>query len=82
MCTGGHVSALASAEVQGALDRAKSYRGALEVAQRHERTATVTYIDAALAAGWTWERIGEGLGVSGTGARRYYQRNRRRVRSV
>jgi len=76
------MSAAAETELNVALRRAKDFRGALEVAERHERTATVSFMDEARASGWSWERIGIELSISGNAARRYYARNRRKVRSV
>jgi len=47
-----------------------------------ERNATVYFIDAAREAHWSWETIGKSIGITGTAARRFYQRNKRKVRSV
>lgn len=71
------MSAGAETVVNHALGNALGYRDTLEVAQGNERLATVTFMDAALANGWNWTRIGGALGITATGARRYYQRNRR-----
>lgn len=76
------MSAQAEQALIRALHHARARRDDLTAAQRAERDATVGFIDEALNSRWSWERIGEALGISGTGARRYYSRNRRRVRSV
>jgi hypothetical protein len=76
------MSAAAETAVNAALKTARDFRGALEVATRHERTATVAFMDEARASGWDWESVGRELGISGNAARRYYARNRRKVRSV
>lgn len=65
-----------------ALENARDARANLVSAQERERWLVVAFMDEALRHYWSWERIGESLGVSGTGARRYYVRNRRHVRSV
>lgn len=49
-------------------------------AQEAARERTIEYFDAAVVAGWPWYRIGHVLGISGNGAKNYYQRNRRKVR--
>lgn len=74
------MSAQAETELQTALYTARARRIDLGMAARAEREATVAFIDEALNSRWSWDRIGEALGISGTGARRYYGRNRRRVR--
>lgn len=48
-------------------------------AATEERLAKIDYIDEALRAGWTWNRIGAGIGQTSTAVRRYYHRNRRRT---
>jgi hypothetical protein len=47
-----------------------------------ERNATVYFMDTARESHWSWEKIGRSIGITGTAARRFYERNRRRVRSV
>lgn len=75
------MSARAESELQTALYHARARRIELEAAVRAEREATVGFVDEALNSGWSWERIGTALGITGTGARRYYARNRRKVRA-
>lgn len=75
------MTASAEIELQALLHDAKQAREDLQGATDRERYATVTFMDRALALRWSWEAIGQMLGVSGTGARRYYNRNRKRVRS-
>lgn len=62
-----------------ALETALKLRNKAKSAERAARTGTMLFIDAALTARWTWAVIGTRLGVSATGARRYYARNRRRI---
>lgn len=76
------MSAGAESAVVSRLYAAKARRVDLRVAERREREATIAFMDAALAMRMSWEHIGQALGVSGTAARRYYARNRRKVRSV
>jgi hypothetical protein len=45
-----------------------------------ERSRIVDYIDAAIKDGWTWQRIGEELGIGASTARDYHDRNKRKVR--
>jgi hypothetical protein len=54
-------------------------RQSAERAQEVARERTIEYIDSALTAGWTWPRIGAGLGIGDRGAKNFYHRNRRRV---
>lgn len=76
------MTALAEQAIMSAMQRAKGKKLELDGATEREREATVEYMRLALDAGWSWTRIGQGLGISATGARRYYNRNHRRVRSV
>jgi hypothetical protein len=59
---------------------AKTIRAVAAKSEADARRATMRFIDAGLDAGWSWSQIGARLDISGTGARRYYQRNRRVVR--
>lgn len=74
------MSAQAEQTLMTALYHARARRLDLARVQSEERDATVRFIDEALSSRWSWDRIGTALGISGTGARRYYSRNRRRVR--
>jgi hypothetical protein len=65
----------AKTSLQGKLMSARMRRREREYAQRRERKATVLFMDAALADGWTWGQIGEAVGISAVAARRYYGRN-------
>lgn len=76
------MSASAETALNTALHRAVQARTELDKARAVERRSVVAFMDEALYQRTSWEKIGEALGVSGTGARRYYQRNRRQVRSV
>lgn len=76
------MSARAEQEVQSALREARARRHDLRFAVEEERKATVRFMDEAVSSRWSWDRIGTALGISGTGANRYYRRNRRRVHSV
>lgn len=58
---------------------ARDARTLVAEAEKRSRLLTVEYVDAALDAGWKWDRIGARLSVSGTGIRRYYARNRRKT---
>lgn len=58
---------------------ARRARSELEAAEVRARDAVIAFVDAALTAGWTWDRIAAELGISSTAVRRYYQRNRRRT---
>jgi hypothetical protein len=68
--------------VRRTLIEALSAKEAVRAAQEHERKRVVMFVDEALASHWSWPQIGRSLGVSATGARRYYERNRRKVRGV
>lgn len=57
-------------------------RDAQIAAEEESRKATVMFMHEALHARWTWDQIGAALKISGTGARRYYERNRRAVTVV
>lgn len=63
------------------LHLALTRRQALQRTILSEREATIAFMDAALHSHWSWESIGRALEISGTAARRYYERNRRKVRS-
>lgn len=76
------MSASAESTLNGSLHRAKAKRIDLAVAERAEREATIAFMDEARASHWGWGGIGTALGISGNAARRYYERNRRKVRSV
>lgn len=73
-----------SASAEAALTRAMhDALEAREGARRHlvwERRATIRFMDEALHNHWSWPKIGEALGITDTAARRYYERNRRKVR--
>lgn len=58
---------------------ARDVRREVRQRQHEERHAVVCFIDAALEAGWVWDRIGKELDITSTAARRYYDRNRRRT---
>jgi hypothetical protein len=49
-------------------------------AAESERRCVVAFIDEALHQHKTWDEIGAMLEMTGTGARRYYNRNRRNIR--
>lgn len=70
------MSVAREAAVKASLGAAIQRRYEMRVAQIHERIAVVNYITHALADGWSWNRIGEKLDISGTAARRYYNRNK------
>lgn len=74
------MAASVEAAVTSTLHRAKVARDHLSGAVKGEREATIAFMDEALNAHWTWESIGRALGISGTAARRYCSRNRRKVR--
>lgn len=61
---------------------AQAKRASLERAQREEREAVVALIREALLCHWSWRKIASCLGVSDTAARRYYERNHMKVRSI
>lgn len=66
-------------DAQRLLSAAMGARAAAEQAQERARECTIDYVDAALAAGWNWPRIGACLGIGDRSAKNYYHRNRRRV---
>lgn len=76
------MSARAEMELKAKLGVALTHQHALSLATERHRHATVAFMDEALRQRWSWNRMGEALGISGTGARRYYERNRRRTRTV
>ncbi len=76
------MSAAAERHIALCLHSAREARVVHGRAESRERLAVVTFIDEALRQQWSWSRIGEALGVTDTAARRYYQRNRRKIRSV
>lgn len=63
-------------------EAAREARAGLKGSVDAERRATVAFMDEALLARWSWNRIADVLSVSDVAARRYYQRNRQKVRSV
>lgn len=65
------------ASVDDALEAALKLRGSAAGAEHAAKVATLVFMDAALRAHWGWNTIGAKLKVTGTGARRYYNRNRR-----
>lgn len=65
--------------LKGAEALAQTTRMLAEKAEREAMNATIDFMDLAVTARWSWERIGRALGISGTAARRYYDRNRRRT---
>jgi hypothetical protein len=73
----GHEQQLKTAE-----NEAVVARGYAESYERMAREATIEFMDLALEAHWSWETIGRRLAISGTAARRYYQRNRRKVHAT
>lgn len=74
------MSASAEIMLNEALGNARGARMGVKEAQKIERERTVYFADLALKAGWSWNQIGKGLGITGNAARRYYERNRRIVR--
>lgn len=76
------MSAATEMSIRAALEDSLAARGRLQSAQEAERLRTIEFMDEALAAHWGWKGIGRALGVTDTAARRYYERNRRKVRSV
>jgi hypothetical protein len=67
----------AERRAMAASEPARRARIKTKEAHQHEREAVVEFVDAALGAGWNWERIGKQLGVSANAIRGYYNRNRR-----
>jgi hypothetical protein len=64
---------------QQAEDRARDVLAAkdtLDEARLGYRDAYVRYIRDALKAGWSWRRIGKGVGMTDTGARRFWDKHR------
>jgi hypothetical protein len=51
----------------------------LRKAKGREVQTTIDFIDEARRAYWSWDDIGRGLGITPTGARRFYERNKRKV---
>lgn len=69
----------AERRAMAASEPARRARRELAAAEVKARGAVVSFVDAALEAGWTWDRIAGELGISSTAVRRYYRRNRRRT---
>jgi hypothetical protein len=65
--------------VQIALSNALSAYEGIEHARQRHRQRVVEFIDIARRNNWTWQEIGKALGVTDTGARRFYFRNRGRL---
>lgn len=51
----------------------------LESAQRAHHEARLRYLRDARAAGWSWPRIADGLGLTATAVRRYWSTHRMEV---
>lgn len=74
------MSVSAEQALRSSLHEATRQRARLREREREEREATIRFMDEALHNHWSWSKVGEALGVTDTAARRYYQRNRRKVR--
>lgn len=75
------MTAMQDRHAEEAAGEAIAARAAATQAEEIARAKTMNYIDRALDAGWPWSTIGEHLGNTATGVRRYYHRNRHHVHS-
>jgi hypothetical protein len=57
------------------LEKAQQQRMQRQFAAEAERRAVMVFMQMALEHDWTWKQIGDALGISDTGARRYFDRN-------
>lgn len=69
----------AERRAMAASETARRARANLAAVERQTRDVVIDFVDDALAAGWTWDRVAGALGISATAIRRYYRRNRRRT---
>lgn len=74
------MSAEAKTTLMLLLAGAQTARAARVTAETHEREAVVKFMDEAMRQHLSWDNVGSMLGISGTAARRYYARNRPRIR--
>lgn len=63
----------------GALADALDKRERRDAADAEYADAYLRFLRDARAAGWSWRRIGDGLGISDRAAERYWDRNRMRA---
>ncbi len=73
------MTALQDETAKISLRAAEDARYACNEAKRIYADCYLRYIRDALAASWSWRRIGEGLGVSEQAVRRYWTANRQRA---
>ena len=66
-------------DVDDALSAALDALLGIEQARELHRQRVAEFIHVAREARWTWQEIGRALGVTDTGARRFYFRNRGRL---
>jgi hypothetical protein len=57
------------------LSLAREAREYTAAAQEAERVAVTKFIELARFANWSWQKIGDSLGITDTAARAYYSRN-------
>jgi hypothetical protein len=76
------VSTSQQRSVEAALAAALDAYGGIERARELHRLRVTEFMSEARSAGWTWQRIGEALNVTDTGARRFFFRNRKRLAGV
>lgn len=73
------MSAQDEVDLKFKLDQARLSRLKHESAELIARSHTIRYMREALRQHQSWSEIGEALGITDTGARRYFERNRLKV---
>ena len=73
------MSASADRKANRSLHRAQRSRVVMQAAEATHRDDYLRYVRDARSAAWSYERIGEGLAISGVAVRRFWTRHRYRA---
>lgn len=63
----------------GSLKSALDARKLKDKSDELDADARVRFVRDALAAGWSWERMGRGLSLTGAAVRKFWKANRQRA---
>jgi hypothetical protein len=73
------MTAVQDADAKLSLDQALDARGLANYHKQEYADCYLRYVRDALQAGWSWRRIGEGLGISEQAVKRYWEAHRQRA---
>lgn len=73
------MTAVQDADAKLSLQAALDARGMANFYKQEYADAYLRYVRDGLEAGWSWRRIGEGLGLTEQAVKRYWSAHRQRV---